>query len=114
MKIYSFFFFFLFFSFPILAQNLVLNPSFEDHTTCNLDSNPPNFDINKFGALKLKIVKFCILNGRVFWKYLGGILLKCVDEKEAEDLIAEFHRGYCGGHHFWKATAYKILRVGYY
>ena len=20
----------------------------------------------------------------------------------------------CGGHHFWKSTAYKILRVGYY
>jgi hypothetical protein len=26
----------------------------------------------------------------------------------------EFHDSLCGGHHFWKTTACKILRVGYY
>ncbi|MBC7411127.1 MAG: gliding motility-associated C-terminal domain-containing protein [Bacteroidia bacterium] len=46
MKIYYLFFFILFLPIPILAQNLVLNPSFEDHTTCNLDSNPSNFNTN--------------------------------------------------------------------
>jgi len=26
----------------------------------------------------------------------------------------DFHKGDCGGHLFWKLTANKILRVGYY
>jgi len=33
---------------------------------------------------------------------------------EAEMIVAEFHSGLCGGHHYWRATAHKILRVGYY
>jgi hypothetical protein len=28
--------------------------------------------------------------------------------------MTEFHEGVCGGHHFWKSTAYKILRAAYY
>jgi hypothetical protein len=28
--------------------------------------------------------------------------------------IKEFHKGDCGGHHYWKTTAHKILRVGFY
>eukprot|EP00253_Pinus_taeda_P007612 PITA_07612 len=26
----------------------------------------------------------------------------------------QFHSGICGGHHYWKTTVHKILRVGYY
>lgn len=76
---------------------------------------PPGIDKNKFISLKLKAVKYCIItNDQIFWKDPRGILLKCVDEKEVEQLIIEFHKGDCGGHHFWKSTTYKILRVGYY
>jgi hypothetical protein len=28
--------------------------------------------------------------------------------------IREFHKGDCGGHHYWKTTMHKILRAGYY
>ena len=28
--------------------------------------------------------------------------------------MEEFHSGQCGGHHYWKTTAHKILRAGYY
>jgi hypothetical protein len=28
--------------------------------------------------------------------------------------IKEFHKGDCGGHHYWKTTVHKILRAGYY
>ena len=28
--------------------------------------------------------------------------------------MTKFHEGVYGGHHFWKSTAYKILRDGYY
>jgi hypothetical protein len=35
-------------------------------------------------------------------------------ELEAQRIIDEFHEGVCGGHRTWRATAYKILRAGYY
>ena len=41
-------------------------------------------------------------------------MLNCLLEEEADKVIEEFHKGYCGGHHFWKATVNKILRSGFY
>ena len=42
------------------------------------------------------------------------MLLDYVNEKEDKKLIEEFHVGECGGHHYWKATVNKIMRVGFY
>jgi hypothetical protein len=64
--------------------------------------------------LKLKAVKFCILDNSLYWKDPGGILLSCLLENDAKRAIEEFHKGDCGGHHYWKTTMHKILRVGYY
>jgi hypothetical protein len=50
----------------------------------------------------------------LYWKDPLGVLLKCMSPQEAEMIVAEFHSGLCGGHHFWKATTHKILRAGYY
>ena len=50
----------------------------------------------------------------MFWKDPGGILLRCLDKPEIEEVISESHEGACGGHKYWKATTYKILRAGYY
>ena len=44
----------------------------------------------------------------------GGVLLNCLVEEEAKKVMEDFHKGDCGGHHFWKTTANKILRAGYY
>jgi hypothetical protein len=35
-------------------------------------------------------------------------------EEEVEKTIKEFHKGDCGGHHYWKTIVHKILRVGFY
>jgi hypothetical protein len=42
------------------------------------------------------------------------VLLRCLDPHETQKIIFDFHGSLCGGHHFWKTIAYKILRVGYY
>ena len=42
------------------------------------------------------------------------MLLNCLIENETKDIMKDFHKGDCGGHHFWKTTANKILRVGFY
>jgi hypothetical protein len=68
----------------------------------------------KVRLIKLKAVKFCVLDNSLYWKDPKGILLSYLLEDEAKRAIQEFHKGDCGGHHYWKTTAHKILRAGYY
>ena len=75
---------------------------------------PPELDKVKVRALKPKAMKYCLNDNGLFWKDPSGILLKCLVKREAEQVIFDFHEGICGGHHFWKTTAYKILRAGYF
>jgi hypothetical protein len=64
--------------------------------------------------LKLHVVKYCIIEGQLYWKDPLGFLLSCLIESETEEVINEFYEGVCGGHHAWRETTYKILRSGYY
>ena len=41
-------------------------------------------------------------------------MLKCLDKLDIEEVLLESHEGAYGGHKYWKATTYKILRSGYY
>jgi hypothetical protein len=68
----------------------------------------------KARSLKLKVVRYYLIDQVLYWKDPLGVLLKCMSPQEAEMIVAEFHSGLCGGHHFWKATAHKILKAGYY
>jgi ribonuclease HI len=68
----------------------------------------------KCRTLKLHAVKYCISENQLYWKDPLGFLLVCLVESETPRVIEEFHEGICGGHHAWRATAYKILRAGYY
>jgi hypothetical protein len=72
---------------------------------------PPNFDKSKIVSLKLKSMNYCIFNQELFWRDPNIILLKCVDEGESKQIVTYFHKGFCGGHHHWKATTFKILRA---
>jgi hypothetical protein len=65
-------------------------------------------------ALKLKSIKLCINDKILFWRDPSGILLRCLNKEESVQTMTELHRSECGGHHYWKTTAYKILRAGYY
>jgi hypothetical protein len=64
--------------------------------------------------LKLKETFFFILDHSLYWKDPGGILLNCLLEEEVKKYIKEFHKGDCGGHHYWKTTVHKTLRAGFY
>ena len=59
-------------------------------------------------------MKYCIMDNALFWKDNGGILLNCLLKDEAHKFMQEFHAGDCGGHLYWKTTADKILRAGFY
>jgi hypothetical protein len=75
---------------------------------------PPGLTKTRARFLKLKALKFCILEGNLYWKDPAGILLNCLLQDEADKVLQEFHAGECGGHMSWKATANKILRAGFY
>lgn len=75
---------------------------------------PPELDKSKSRDLKLKAIKYCIINQFIFWKDPAGILLNYVNEDEAKRIMTEMHKGACGGHHYWKSTTYKILKARYY
>jgi len=62
----------------------------------------------------MKALKFCVLEGALFWKNPEGILLNCLTMNETNNIMREFHAGDCGGHLYLKSTANKILMVGYY
>ena len=64
--------------------------------------------------MKLKAIKFCIIDNVLYWKYFGGLLLKCLLKNDADKTMNDFHEGDCRGHLYWKTTANKVLRVGFY
>ena len=75
---------------------------------------PLGIDRTRARFLRLKSVKYCLLNGYLNWKDLQGILLNCLLEDKTKKMSKDFHEGACGGHHYWKATIDKILRAGFY
>jgi hypothetical protein len=79
----------------------------------NLQS-PLEYNKTKDRFLKLKVVKFCIVHELMYWKDPGGISFIFLIEDEVVKTIRELHKGDCGGHHYWKTTMHKILRVGFY
>ena len=75
---------------------------------------PPSLSKTKDRFLKLKAVKFCILDNVLYLKYIGDILLKCLLKDDVDRVMHEFHGDDCGGHIYWKTTANKITRAGFY
>jgi hypothetical protein len=75
---------------------------------------PNDMTPSKARTLKLHAIKYCIIEGQLYWKDPLGFLLRFLTEPETKDVTNEFHKGVCGGHHAWRAMAYKILRAGYY
>ena len=59
-------------------------------------------------------MKYVLIDQIMYWKDPGGMLLKCLDMSEVDLVTAELHGGACGGHKYWKATSFKIIREGYY
>jgi hypothetical protein len=69
---------------------------------------------NKVRDLKLKAIKYYLIDQVLYWKDPLGVILRCMDPQEAQRAINYFHDSLCGGHHFWRTTAYKILGDGYF
>jgi hypothetical protein len=70
--------------------------------SCLLNLQCPNeLTPSKTRTLKLHIVKYCIIDVKLYWKDPLGFLLSYLVEAETKRVIDEFHVGVCGGHHAW-------------
>jgi len=65
-------------------------------------------------TLKMKANQYVMIADILFIRNFDGILLRCVDENHAQELMREFHEGICDGHFSPTATAHKIIKVGFY
>ena len=67
---------------------------------------PEHFDRKAARSLKLKDTKYCLVEEQLFWKDLGDIFLRCLDQSEIGGVFSKSHEGACGGHKYWKTTTY--------
>jgi hypothetical protein len=65
-------------------------------------------------TLKMKVNQYFLIDDILFRRNYDGILLRCVDENQAQELISKFHEGICGGNFAPTATAHKIISAGFY
>jgi hypothetical protein len=80
---------------------------------------PDELDPHQRRRLRLKASKYIILGDFLFRRYVDGLLLRCVNDKEEQKLLHKIHGStssviHIGGHFSAKATAFKIIRNGYY
>jgi hypothetical protein len=77
-------------------------------------SCPDHLVVYKRRALRLKAMKYHLTENGLGWKDPDGVLLRCVNQEEAEKLLKELHSKLCGGHFIARTTSHKILRDRYY
>ena len=58
---------------------------------------PPDLTPNQARDLKLKSIKFYIIDKLLYWKDQFGILLRYLDKEEAKQVMHHFHSSTCGG-----------------
>ncbi|XP_030936673.1 uncharacterized protein LOC115961917 [Quercus lobata] len=64
--------------------------------------------------IKKRAARFTILNDVLYKRGFSMPYLKYVDEKEAEYILEEVHRGVCGDHAGSKSLVNKVVRTGYF
>ena len=79
---------------PPVAEHFLSSPWYTDiiFVLQNLQS-PQGMDRTRSIFIKQKSSRFCILDGKLYWKEPGVVLSNMVDEKEEKRFIEEFHAG---------------------
>jgi hypothetical protein len=67
-----------------------------------------------FRKLRYKAIKFVLLDGRLFYKSLDGVLLQCLGQEEAKKMMSEVHDGLCGAHQSAYRMKWVIKHTGCY
>lgn len=65
-------------------------------------------------TLRLKDAQYWLVNGVFFPINYDGVLLRCLGNADANELLVELHNKPIGGNFNGDTTAHKLLRAGYY
>ncbi|XP_056169085.1 uncharacterized protein LOC130138612 [Syzygium oleosum] len=75
---------------------------------------PPGSELTDQKYIRKLASKFFISGNALYKRSFDSILLKCVDAREANQLMKEIHEGECGPHMNGHLLARKIMRLGYF
>jgi hypothetical protein len=64
--------------------------------------------------LRYKAIKFVLLDERLYYKSMDGVLLQCLGQEEAKTMMSEVHDGLCGAHQSAYQMKWVIRKIGYY
>jgi hypothetical protein len=64
--------------------------------------------------LRYKDIKFVLLDDRLYYKSLDGVLLQCLSQEEAKKMMSEVHDGLCGAHQSAYRMKWVIRKNGCY
>jgi hypothetical protein len=64
--------------------------------------------------LRYKAIKFVLLDDRLYYKSLYGVLLQCLSQEEAKKMMSEVHDGLCGAHQSAYRMKWVIRKNGSY
>jgi len=100
---------------PLISQAFIESPRYSDivYILLNLQA-PLELCRAKSRFLKMKSLKFCILDNALFWRNHEGIIFNFLLKEESDKVLEEFHASDYGGHLYWKTTIDKILRASFY
>jgi hypothetical protein len=51
-------------------------------------------------SLKLKEIRYFLIDHVLYWKDPLGFILRCLDPQETQKIMFNFHDNLYGGHHF--------------
>jgi hypothetical protein len=64
--------------------------------------------------LRYKAIKFVLLDERLYYKSMDGVLLQCLGQEEAKRMMSEVHDGLCGAHQSAYRMKWVIRKTGCY
>jgi hypothetical protein len=61
--------------------------------------------------LRMKYLKYQLLHGILFRKNYDGVLLRCLERQDVDNVLKYMHNGPASGHFSEDTTTYKVLRT---
>ncbi|XP_070015868.1 uncharacterized protein [Nicotiana sylvestris] len=71
-------------------------------------------DKKKAYALRRKTARYCLKQGNLYRKMLGGPLARCLGPSQTEYVMREIHEGHRGNHAGGRSLVRTLIRAGYY
>jgi hypothetical protein len=48
--------------------------------------------------VRFQATKYVLLDDRLYYRNIDGVLLRCISDDESKSLMGEIHEGVCGAH----------------